>query len=69
MAKAHFLVFESLLCDPINQVLGVTHVVDVEGITLDHVKIWNPTEFGRILKWTEQSLPMRHKEVHISESR
>lgn len=65
MAKTHFIALETLLCDPINQVLGVTHIVDAWDATLNHITVWNPTEFGRVLKWSEQSLPIRHKEVHF----
>lgn len=64
MAKAYFIVLETLLEDPENQVLGFTHVCDITGITAAHITNWNPTDFARILKWGEQSLPARHKSVH-----
>lgn len=64
MAKAHFIVLETLLEDPENQVLGFTHVCDITGITAAHITNWNPSDFARILKWGEQSVPARHKAVH-----
>lgn len=48
-----------------NQILGFTHIGDFNGLSVSHITMWNPTEFGRILKWTEQSVPMRHKEIHL----
>ncbi|XP_055377268.1 clavesin-2 isoform X2 [Condylostylus longicornis] len=64
-AKAHILTYETLLEDPINQVIGLTHIGDLSGITASLVLNWNPTEFARILRWGEQSLPIRHKAVHL----
>lgn len=48
-----------------NQILGFTHIGDFNGLSVSHITMWNPTEFGRVLKWTEQSVPMRHKEIHL----
>lgn len=64
MAKAYFIALETLLEEPENQVLGFTHVCDITGITAAHITNWNPTDFARILKWGEQSVPARHKAVH-----
>lgn len=64
MAKAHFVALETLLEDPENQVLGFTHICDITGITTAHITNWNPTDFARILKWGEQSVPARHKAIH-----
>lgn len=64
MAKAYFIALETLLEDPENQVLGFTHVCDITGITAAHITNWNPTDFARILKWGEQSVPARHKAIH-----
>ncbi|CAK1588646.1 unnamed protein product [Parnassius mnemosyne] len=65
MCRAHFVVYESLLDDPADQILGFTHVGDGTGVSAAHITAWNPTDFGRIMKWGEQSLPMRHKEFHL----
>jgi hypothetical protein len=64
-ARLHFLTYETLLQDSENQVIGFTHVGDFGGLTQQHIACWNPTDFMRILKWGEQSIPMRHKEIHI----
>lgn len=65
MAKAHFVALETLLEDPENQVLGFTHICDITGITTAHITNWSPSDFSRILNWGEQSVPARHKAVHI----
>ncbi|XP_049886291.1 clavesin-1 [Pectinophora gossypiella] len=65
MCRAHVLVYETLLEDPMNQVCGFTHVGDGSGASAAHVITWNPSDFARLMKWGEQSMPMRHKEFHI----
>ncbi|KAI5647042.1 CRAL/TRIO domain-containing protein [Phthorimaea operculella] len=65
MCRAHALVYESLMEDPVDQVCGFTHVGDGSGATAAHVTTWNPSDFARLMKWGEQSMPMRHKEFHI----
>jgi len=64
-AKAHFLTYECLMEDQETQITGLSHVGDFAGVSTAHVTNWNPTEFARIFKWGEQSLPMRHKEIHL----
>ncbi|XP_068618448.1 retinaldehyde-binding protein 1 [Battus philenor] len=65
MCRVHVVVYESLLEDPTDQILGFIHVGDGSGVTASHITAWNPTDFARIIKWGEQSLPMRHKELHL----
>lgn len=65
MSRVNFITYETLQEDPQNQILGYTHIGDFKGITTAHVACWNPTEFLRMMKWGEQSVPMRHKEVHL----
>ncbi|GAB0101010.1 cellular retinaldehyde binding protein [Sergentomyia squamirostris] len=65
MARAHFMTYETLLEDAENQILGFTHIGDMSGVSAAHITCWNVTEFARIVKWGEQSVPMRHKEIHI----
>ncbi|XP_030385968.1 alpha-tocopherol transfer protein-like [Scaptodrosophila lebanonensis] len=64
-AKAHFLTYECLMEEQETQITGLTHVGDFAGVSTAHVTNWNPTEFARIFKWGEQSLPLRHKEIHL----
>lgn len=48
------------------QILGVIHIGDFAGASTSHVSVWrNPLEFLRMLKWGEQSLPLRHKAIHL----
>ncbi|KAI8430954.1 hypothetical protein MSG28_001063 [Choristoneura fumiferana] len=65
MCRAHVIVYESIAEDPVDQVCGVTHVGSGIGASGAHVMLWNPVDFARIIKWGEQSLPMRHKEIHV----
>ncbi|XP_030031130.2 retinaldehyde-binding protein 1 [Manduca sexta] len=65
MCRAHMVVYESLMDDPIDQICGFTHVGDGGGVTGAHITAWKPTDFARIMKWGEQSLPMRHKEFQL----
>ncbi|XP_004525459.1 alpha-tocopherol transfer protein-like [Ceratitis capitata] len=64
-ARAHFLTYECLMEDQATQICGLIHVGDFSGVTTAHVTNWNPTEFARVFKWSEQSLPLRHKEIHL----
>uniref|UniRef100_A0A1I8NNZ2 CRAL-TRIO domain-containing protein n=1 Tax=Stomoxys calcitrans TaxID=35570 RepID=A0A1I8NNZ2_STOCA len=64
-AKAHFLTYECLMEDPHTQVTGIVHIGDCSGVTAAHVTNWNPTEFARVFRWGEQSLPLRHKQIHL----
>jgi hypothetical protein len=62
--KALMVVFESLLEDEDNQVLGFHYILDEGGITANHIlKLWNPTEIGKIWGTTEKGMPMRHKRM------
>lgn len=64
--KAHFIVFETLIESQEDQILGIVHIGDFSGASKQHVTLWtNPTDLMRLLKWGEQSLPLRHKEIHL----
>ncbi|XP_041986718.1 retinaldehyde-binding protein 1 [Aricia agestis] len=65
MCRAHCVVYETLMEDPTEQILGFVHVGDGSGSTTAHVTSWNPLDFARLLKWGEQSLPMRHKSFQL----
>uniref|UniRef100_A0A069DTA5 Putative phosphatidylinositol transfer protein sec14 n=1 Tax=Panstrongylus megistus TaxID=65343 RepID=A0A069DTA5_9HEMI len=65
MAKVHMLTYEALLEEEDTQVFGFTHFGDFRTMSTAHVMLWSPTVFATIFKWGEQSVPMRHKEVHF----
>lgn len=65
MSRVHAITYETLQEDAQNQIMGYVHIGDFKGITTAHVSCWNPTDFLRMMKWGEQSIPMRHKEVHL----
>ncbi|XP_045509997.1 clavesin-1 [Colias croceus] len=65
MVRAHLVVYETLMEDSTDQVQGFVHVGDGSGSSKTHVTSWNPVDFARLLKWGEQSLPMRHKELQL----
>ncbi|GLV32188.1 Cellular retinaldehyde binding protein [Carabus blaptoides fortunei] len=64
MTRVHAITYETLMNDEENQVLGITHIGDGKGVTLGHVTMWSPTEFATVVKWGEQSFPMRHKQIY-----
>lgn len=64
--KAHWIVYEALMESQEEQILGVVHVGDFSGASASHVGMWkNPVEFLKLLKWGEQSVPLRHKAIHV----
>lgn len=64
--KAHFITVECLMESQEDQILGVVHIGDFAGANTSHVSLWrNPIELLKILKWGEQSIPLRHKEIHV----
>jgi CRAL/TRIO domain len=64
--KAHIICMETVIESEEEQILGVVHIGNFEGANRDHVSVWrNPIELLKLLKWGEQSLPLRHKEIHI----
>lgn len=65
MSRVHSITYETLQEDQQNQIVGFVHIGDFKGITTAHVACWNPTDFLRMMKWGEQSIPMRHKEIHL----
>ncbi|XP_030762846.1 alpha-tocopherol transfer protein-like [Sitophilus oryzae] len=65
MARAHVMTYEILLMSEENQILGVTHVADVRAINASFVTLFSVTDFATIIRWGEQSFPMRHKEIHF----
>lgn len=65
MCRAHIIVYEALMEDSIDQIFGFTHVGDGSGSSTAHVTTWNPIDFARLMKWGEQSVPMRHKEFQL----
>ncbi|KAJ9577123.1 hypothetical protein L9F63_006295 [Diploptera punctata] len=65
MAKVHMITYEVLMDDEDSQVMGFTHVGNILQGSPAHATIWSPTEFTTVVRWGEQSLPMRHKEVHL----
>ncbi|KAJ0183911.1 hypothetical protein K1T71_000334 [Dendrolimus kikuchii] len=65
ICRVHALIYESLVDDPTNQICGFCHVGDGNGASGAHIAMWNPTDFARLMKWGEQSIPMRHKDFHF----
>lgn len=63
--RIHMITYETLLCDEETQVRGLTYFGDIKGVSTSHITLWSPTEFARAIKWGEQSIPLRHKDVHF----
>jgi hypothetical protein len=65
MTKVHMITYEVLMEDEESQVMGFTHIADISHASPTHATIWSPIEFSTMVKWGEQSIPMRHKEIHL----
>ncbi|CAH1990785.1 unnamed protein product [Acanthoscelides obtectus] len=65
LAKSHAITYETLLDDDETQILGVHHVADVETISPQFLTLFTITEFSYLIKWGEQSFPLRHKEINL----
>ncbi|KAF4524443.1 hypothetical protein B566_EDAN013461 [Ephemera danica] len=65
MAKAHMIAYEALLEDEDNQVHGFCHVGDLQHVSVAHATLWSPNEFAATIKLGEQSVPMRHRQIHL----
>ncbi|XP_056641497.1 clavesin-2-like [Diorhabda carinulata] len=65
LAKTFALTYETLLDDEENQILGVTHVANLAGASLNYVPLFTATEFAIMVRWGEQSIPMRHKQIDV----
>lgn len=60
------MTYETLCESQEEQILGVVHVGDFSGASKEHITVWrNPVDMLKLLKWGEQSLPLRHKEIHL----
>lgn len=56
MCRAHVIIYETLMEDPIDQIFGFSHVGDGSGSTTAHVTTWNPIDFARLMKWGEVNI-------------
>lgn len=62
--RSYGIVFETLLEDEENQIRGVVHVLDTNGLGLQFLTVYSPQEAYRISKNAEKMVPMRHKEMN-----
>ncbi|XP_074028766.1 cellular retinaldehyde binding protein isoform X2 [Leptinotarsa decemlineata] len=65
LSRAHIITYETLISDEDNQILGVNHVGDIGGVGPGYLTLFSITEFGYLIKWGEQSFPLRHKEINL----
>ncbi|CAH1171343.1 unnamed protein product [Phaedon cochleariae] len=65
MSRAHAITYETLMDDEENQILGVSHVGDVSAVGPSFIGLFSITEFAYLIRWGEQSFPMRHKDIHV----
>lgn len=49
------MVYEALLDDEENQILGINHIGDVGGVTPAFVTLFTITEFSYLIRWGEVS--------------
>ena len=50
---AHAITYETLLADEENQILGINHVADIEGLSPPFLTLWSVTDFATIVRWGE----------------
>ncbi|XP_072385395.1 clavesin-1 [Diabrotica undecimpunctata] len=65
LAKVFAITYETLTDDEENQILGVKHVGNLEKASLNYIPLFTATDFAIMIRWGEQSMPMRHKEINI----
>lgn len=66
LIRALFIGYETLLESEENQILGFVHVICSQGALVSKISSFhNPVDVLRLFKWGEQSLPMRHKAIHM----
>ncbi|KAG5870427.1 hypothetical protein JTB14_033238 [Gonioctena quinquepunctata] len=65
LSRAHAVTYETLMNDEDNQILGVNHVANIGAACPAYISLFSVTDFGYIIKWGEQSYPMRHKEINL----
>jgi pyridoxine/pyridoxamine 5'-phosphate oxidase len=65
LVKIHMIAYETLMENETDQIMGFVHVGDFQTVGSSFISKFDPTEFMRILKWGESSVPMRHKEIHV----
>lgn len=53
MARAHTITYETLVADEENQILGVNHVGDLEGVSAAMITMWSINEFATLVRWGE----------------
>jgi len=67
MMKCLMMTMETVsMVDEESQVRGLTYVFDCQGLTLQHCRLWSPTEATRMLKSMEKNLPARHRAMFIT---
>lgn len=63
--RASTIALETLIDNEETQIMGITHVLCTEGVGPAFVPLFLTNDYGYLLKWGEQSFPMRHAEVSI----
>lgn len=53
MAKLVIITYETLMEDPMTQILGLTHIADVGDSDPSAITLWSPVQFARVVKWGE----------------
>ncbi|XP_050507718.1 retinaldehyde-binding protein 1-like [Diabrotica virgifera virgifera] len=63
--RADAITFETLVDNEETQVMGITHVICAQGAGASCVPLFTANEFGYLIKWGEQSFPMRHRQIYL----
>ncbi|KAL7052221.1 hypothetical protein ACKWTF_004823 [Chironomus riparius] len=65
MFKAVEIYFQAVAAEPMTQIYGVSILLDMEGLTMNHVMQMSPSYAAIILKWLQDCLPLRLKKIYI----
>jgi hypothetical protein len=58
---AHAITYETLLADEENQILGINHIADLDGLSAAFLTLWSISEFATIIRWGEVSTYLKSK--------
>ncbi|XP_070501694.1 alpha-tocopherol transfer protein-like [Chironomus tepperi] len=57
--------FQAIAAEPMTQINGVTVLLDMEGLSMNHVMQISPSYAATILKWAQECLPVRLKQAYV----
>lgn len=65
MVRVHSLICEALMDEEESQVAGYVYINDESGMNMGFVSLWSLIDLKNVVKYIQNSTPMRHKETHF----